>query len=178
MAMDHGSGMKGRTPFDRASLELSALNYAARFATTQRKLRDYLRRKLRERGWAEEGEPPVDALVAHLAELGYVDDRAFARGRTDALYRRGYGERRVDAALRAAGIADEDIEPRESDRAGWEAALRLAERRRIGPFAAYSPDAAGQEKAVAILLRAGHPPARARRIGRSRPGEIPAWDEG
>ena len=177
MAMKHGSKERDRRPYDEAALEQAALNYAARFATTRRKLSDYLRRKLREHGWEGEADPPVERLVERLARLGYVDDRGFARGRAAALLRRGYGERRIDAALRAAGVDEADIEVAEDGQAGWEAALKLAERRRIGPFAADAADRAGRERAMAILIRAGHPPSRARRIAAAPPGVVPAWDE-
>ena len=128
----------GRPPLDEAGLEQAALSYAGRYATSRAKLRAYLARKLRERGWAGAEAPPLDALVERLAGLNYVDDRAFATARGAALARRGYGARRVDAALHAAGIGAEDAaDAREAAADGaWEAALRFAERRGIGPFAA------------------------------------------
>jgi regulatory protein len=154
------------------------LSYAGRYATTRAKLAAYLRRKLRERGWSGPGEPPVQGLVERMAALGYVDDRAFAAARAATLTRRGFGERRVRAALHAAGIQDEDSrEAREEARLGaWQAALRFAERRRIGPFAEIEPDRQGREKALGALLRAGHPPEYARRLAHARPGEIPDAD--
>lgn len=164
--------------YDGKTLEQAALSYAGRYATTRAKLAAYLRRKLRERGWNGPGEPPVEGLVERMAALGYVDDRAFAAARAATLARRGFGERRVRAALRAAGIEDEDSrEAREEARRGaWQAALRFAERRRIGPFAETEPDQAGREKALGALLRAGHPPEHARRLAHARPGEIPDTD--
>jgi regulatory protein len=58
----------------------------------------------------------------------------------------------------------------------WDAALRFAERRRIGPFAAVQADRPAREKALAAMLRAGHPPRLARRIVAARPGEVPQAD--
>jgi regulatory protein len=163
---------------DEKRLEQAALRYAGRYATTRAKLAAYLRRKLRERGWSGSGEPPVDGLVERMAALGYVDDRAFAAARAATLGRRGFGERRVRDALRAAGIDEDDSsEARaEARRGAWQAALRFAERRRIGPFAEGEPDRAGREKALGALLRAGHPPELARRLAHARPGEIPDTD--
>src|SRR5437879_5650505 len=97
-----------RPQLDQEGLERLGLGYAGRYATTRAKLETYLRRKLRERGWAGPGAPPVEQLVARLASLGYVDDRAFAAAKTASLLRRGFGERRVQAALHAAGIGEED----------------------------------------------------------------------
>ena len=113
-----------------------------------------------------------------MAALGYVDDQAFATARGTALGRRGYGVRRIDQALRAAGIAEVDgaAARGEAESRAWEAALRFAERRRIGPFAAAQSDRAGREKAIAAMLRAGHPMGIARRLASARPGEIPEPD--
>jgi len=178
MAVSHSRNRTDRPPYDRAALEQAALSYAGRYATTRAKLRDYLLRKLRERGWAESSAPPVEALAERLAELGYVDDRAFAAARAAALGRRGYGERRIGAALRAAGVEEADaLEAREAAREGaWAAALRFAERRKLGPFAARQADRAAREKALAAMLRAGHPLDLARRLVAARPGEIPEPD--
>ncbi|HEV2865105.1 MAG TPA: RecX family transcriptional regulator, partial [Allosphingosinicella sp.] len=85
---------------------------------------------------------------------------------------------RVRGALRAAGIADTDAdEAREEARKGaWDAALRLAERRRIGPFASAAPSREERERSIAILLRAGHSLEHARRLALAAPGEIPSPD--
>jgi regulatory protein len=169
---------KPRPPLDAEALERLALFYAGRYATTRTRLKNYLGRKLAERGWGGDGPAPVEGLVERLAELGYVDDRAFAASRAAALARRGYGERRVRHALAAAGISEDDGAPaREEARANaWQAALRFAERRRIGPFAAVEIDRPGREKALAAMLRAGHPIAIARRLVGARPGTIPEPD--
>ncbi len=178
MAVKQVRHKKERRPLDGEGLERLALSYAGRYATTRAKLRAYLGRKLKERGWAGEDEPPVEGMVARFAELGYVDDRAFAEARAASLGRRGYGERRVQAALHAAGIEDADAgSAREEARRGaWAAALRFAERRGIGPFAAAEPDRAGREKAFAAMLRAGHPANIVKRLIAARPGEVPDAD--
>jgi regulatory protein len=170
---------QARPPLDAAALERLALFYVGRYAVTQAKLAAYLARKVGERGWSGEEEPPVDRLVARFAELGYVDDRAFADARAEALGRRGYGARRVGQALRAAGI-DEDHGAGALARAeegAWAAALRFAERRRIGPFAAAATDRPAREKALAAMLRAGHPLDIARRVVTAAPGDVPTQED-
>ena len=169
---------KAKPPLDEAGLEQAALFYAGRYATSRARLRAYLARKLRERGWNGAGEPPVARLVERMAALGYVDDRAFASARATALSRRGYGARRIDVALRGAGIGDEDAaDAREiAAAAAWDSALRFAQRRRIGPFAESETDRPGREKALAAMLRAGHSVQIARRFAVARPGEIPEAD--
>lgn len=176
--MAHEPKRKPRLPLDGEALERLALSYAGRYATTRAKLRAYLARKLAERGWAGDGTAPVERLVERLAELGYVDDKAFAAGRAQSLGRRGFGERRVRAALAAAGIDEEDAaEAREQARDGaWAAALEFARRRRFGPFAARTAERSDREKAIAAMLRAGHPLEIARRLATAAPGTIPEPD--
>ena len=152
-------------PLDSTRLEALSLAYVARFSTTAARLERYLRRKLRERGWDGAGEPPVSVLVERYVELGYIDDEAFARARSDGLLRRGYGGRRVRQALGEAGIAEdlrERMRPGEGE--ARRAVLALARRRRFGPFGAEPLDKPLREKQIAAMLRAGHPLDNARRI--------------
>ena len=164
-------------PLDAAALDQLALRYVERFATTRGKLADYLRRKVRERGW--QGAPVDPASVAErMAALGYVDDRAFATMRAAALARRGFGARRVTQALHAARIDVEDaaaVLAELQDEPGAEAqplraALAVATRRRFGPGAREAPEARALERQVAAMIRAGHGHALARRIVSSPPG--------
>src|SRR5687767_12334015 len=108
--MSRRGARRPRPPLDADKLNELALAYVARFATSRARLAAYLARKLRERGWAGTGEPPVEALVAKAAAAGFVDDAAFALSRARSLTGRGYGERRVGQALHAAGIAEADGE--------------------------------------------------------------------
>lgn len=178
--MARPSSYRNHQPLDRAALERFALAYVGRFATTRAKLAAYLRRKLAERGWEGESEPPVDAIVARCAEAGYVDDRGFAASRAAAYARRGYGERRLAERLRADGIAPADAEParRAAADQAWAAALAFARRRRIGPFAKSEPDQDDRRKALAAMLRAGHAMDVARRIVRAPPGSVPDEADG
>ncbi|WP_129790541.1 regulatory protein RecX [Sphingosinicella sp. CPCC 101087] len=180
MAVNQPQRRKDRPPLDQAGLEQAALGYVGRYATSRARLTAYLERKLRDRGWAGEAAPPLEELVERMAALGYVDDRAFAAARAASLARRGYGVRRVADALRAAGIDEEDgAEAREAARRGaWAAALRFAERRRIGPFARAEPSREEREKAFGALLRAGHSPDVARRLAQASPGAVPEADDG
>ena len=155
-----------RPPLDEAALKQLGLAYVARFATSRGKLADYLRRKLRERGWGDDGEPPIAAIVDWAAEAGFIDDQAYALSKARSLGDRGFGERRVVMALRAAGIEEDDGQAardlaRES---GDEAALRYARRKRIGPFASGPADRRESDKALSAMIRAGHPFELAKRI--------------
>lgn len=167
---------KPRPPLQPASLEQLALFYVGRYATTRARLRRYLARKIGERGWAGDTEPALDALVARLVELGYVDDRAFAAARAAALRRRGFGDRRVDQALVAAGVAGADREAEAGGEAAWTTALRFAARKRLGPYAAAPADAVARRRGLAAMLRAGHSFDIARRLLDAAPGDIPHLD--
>ncbi len=163
-----------RPPLTRATLERLALHYVERYATTRAKLATYLQRKIRERGW-DGDRPDIDALVERMAERRYIDDRAFAIARAQSLTRRGYGRGRVALALRAAGVDDADTAAAraETDPQALDAALRFAERRRLGPFARAPADRPARDKALAAMLRAGHPLELARLLLRCAPGELP-----
>jgi regulatory protein len=163
---------KPRPPLDEAKLNELMLAYVARFATSRAKLAAYLSRKLRERGWAGSGGPPIEAMVAKAAVLGFVDDAAFALSKARSLTARGYGERRVGQALHAAGIGETDAEAaRDHARDdAVEAALHFARRRRFGPFAAQAPAPESREKALAAMVRAGHGFRLAKAIIDLRPG--------
>lgn len=169
---------KPRPALDQDALERLGLFYAGRYGTTRAKLRSYLVRKVRERGWAGADSPAIEQLAERFAALGYVDDAAFATARTASLLRRGYGGRRIDQALHAAGIEAKDAEPaREQARAGaWASALRFVERKRIGPFAGAPPDRDERQKAAAAMIRAGHSYDMVRRLLAASPGEIPELD--
>jgi len=178
MAMVARNPRKPRPPLDAARLEEMALGYVGRFATSRAKLISYLKRKLRERGWSGDREPPLEELADRLVRLGYVDDRAFALSKARSLGGRGYGVRRVHQALNLAGIGEEDASPaRElAEAEAVESALRFARRRSLGPFASQAPDPRHRERALAAMIRAGHGFGLARAIIDLNPGDIPDFD--
>ena len=153
-----------RPPLDATALRDLALRYVGRYATSEAKLRRYLGRKLFERGWADDGAAPIDAIVARLAELGYVDDRVFAEARGRGLTSRGFGARRVSADLGAAGI-DRDLAAQVATTADPLAtALAFARRRRFGPFDPAGPDPDRRRRQFAAMMRAGHGVAATRQV--------------
>ena len=172
--MARSTARRARPPLDSAKLDELALGYVSRFATTRAKLRAYLARKLRERGWNGEHEPDLEAIAERLAGHGYIDDAGFALAKSRALSGRGYGKRRLLTALRAAGVGDEDgAGARDhADAEAIAAALRFAERRRLGPFALkQADDPRDREKALSAMVRAGHSFALAKAIVELAPGD-------
>lgn len=161
-------------PLNPQKLSELAIFYVGRFATSRGNLTRYLNRKIGERGWEGDEPPDVPALIEKMVGYGYVDDAAFAEAKAQSLTRRGYGGRRVDAAVRAAGIGDADRERADDvvENTRISAALKLAQRRRWGPFAeAQEDDPAKREKQFSAFIRAGHDMALARRILRMAPGD-------
>jgi regulatory protein len=171
---------QGRTrPLDQAALQELAFSYVARFATSRAKLSCYLVRKLRERGWSGVGEPDTAAVVQKVVDLGFVDDVAFAGMKAASLTRRGYGKARVKSVLAASGIVGEDGSEAlaHADEQRLAAALRFAQRRRIGPYAEAQADLPARQRALAAMLRAGHPLDLARRIIAAPPGGHDEFDD-
>ena len=169
---------KPRPPLDKDRLNELALFYVGRYATTRAKLKSYLARKVRERGFEGPG-PEIERLVQRFAETGLVDDASFALSKARSLSERGYGRRRVQAALHAAGIEEEDAGPaRElTEEQAVDAAVKFARRKRIGPFASEPPDPKARERALGAMVRAGHSFDLARALVNSSPGSKVDLDE-
>ena len=167
------AGKRPPPPLDEAALRDLALRHVARFATSRGKLIAYLNRKLRERGWG--GEEPADpeALADRFVDLRYIDDAGYAVMKSASLARRGYGARRIEEDLRAAGISESDREQADAQIASesWMAADRFARRKRVGPYATAPIDPKQREKAIAAFLRAGHDYTIARKWVDAAPGE-------
>lgn len=171
--MRNNGQRRERPPLDLAALERLGLRYVERFATTRGKLTDYFRRKLRERGAVEGFDTAgIDVLVEKFARLGYVDDASWAGSKASSLTRRGYGPRRVGAALKAAGIDPdlaEAVAPDEDE--ALAAAETYARKRKFGAFADREADRETRQKQLAAMLRAGHGYDLARRIVTARPDD-------
>lgn len=152
-------------PFDRESLDRLALRYVEKYQTTRAKLEAYLTRKIRERGCEGTDVDPA-AAASRMADLGYVNDRAFAEAKARSMARRGLGARRIAQALYEAGIDTDDaaaLQP-EIEAKAIDAALAFARRKRIGPFAPMCPDRIQGDRQIAQMVRAGHEFGLAQRV--------------
>ncbi len=144
-------------PLDPTTLQALAIAYVGRYSTTQAKLTAYLARKIGERGWQDETRPPVEAIVARCATAGYVDDVQFAESKSRSLARRGYGFRRVEAALHQSGVAREvSATLRPDAESAFESAEIYARKRRIGVFGTVAADRDKASRQFAAMIRAGH----------------------
>lgn len=165
---------KVRKPLNPPKLRDLALHYVGRYATSRKKLSDYLGRKLRERGWDSEQAANIDALIEDFVRLGYIDDAAFAAARARTMATRGLGARRVNEDLRARGISETDTEDARHETAAqkWQSADRFAQRKRIGPYATEPASDELKRKQFAAFLRAGHDFEIARKYVAALPGAI------
>ena len=138
-----------------------ALAYLDRYDTAQAGFRTMLQRRVWKAAQAH-GEDPasfeamIDAEVARMVEAGFLDDRRFAEGQVTAQRARGASSRGIAARLKAKGLEAALVETalaadESDDRA---AALRLARRRRLGPFR-LRERAERRERDIAALCRAG-----------------------
>lgn len=178
--MWHKNGVSSRrhsrrsppAPLDSKQLQELALRYVGKYATSRAKLCAYLARKVRERGWNGDQPPDVAEIANRFADQGYVDDAAFALSQSRSLSARGYGKKRLSDKLRLAGIeeADQSAAIQHADGAAVEAALRFAEKRRIGPFALAAADMRQREKWIGAMIRGGHGFGLARALCSMQPG--------
>lgn len=152
---------------DEASLREAALNYLARYATTEAGLRLVLHRRIDR--WAREAvdrdtvreqaaaaKASVAGVVARMVELGLLNDAAFAESRARGLALNGRSRRAIAARLMAKGITPDAarVVLPDGEKTELAAALILARKRRIGPFRKGEPD---QNKELGVLARAGFP---------------------
>lgn len=146
-------------------LENAALHYLERFASSSANLRRVLMRKVARSvahwgGDAADHAAQVDAVIAKLSRLGYLNDAAYAEAKVRALHRAGKGSRTIRATLAAKGVGAEqtasalDALAEDVPEPDLAAAIRLAKKRRLGPFRAQGREDMRQ-KDLAALARAG-----------------------
>jgi regulatory protein len=144
-------------------LENAALHYLERYSSSRANLRRVLMRKVDRSlahwgGEKDEAAPLVEAVIAKLAGLGYLDDCAYAEIKARGLRRKGASARLIAATLAAKGV---EAETTIAALAGQDpdseltAAFTLARRRRIGPFRPADKRAEFRAKDLSTLGRAG-----------------------
>lgn len=152
-----------------------AYRYVARFSCTTDKVRRYLLKKMQEAIAAEEARPVdvkpwIDNVLASLTRVGALNDNRYAENRALTLHRRGRAGRVIKMDLNRQGAPPEAIDHAldtlEADvpDADLVAAVRLARKRRLGPFADPATRREKREKHLATLARSGFRFDLARRI--------------
>jgi regulatory protein len=140
---------------------------AAAFLTVRPRSIEETRRRLRHLGYPH---ALVDKVVDQLVEMGYLDDRAFARAWIESRDRvRPRGENALRRELALKGVSREVVDEVLADRDGLSpetaadlrAALHLLERRRSALEREPDPNRRRQ-KAYALLARNGFDPETCR----------------
>ena len=159
-------------------LENAALYYLSRYATSAENLRRVMMLKVMRSAQhhgtdPEDGAALIEAMIGRFLGSGLLDDWAYARTRADSLHRRGNSARVIRGKLKQKGVGDDVItaalDARGEDTDDGEdpeltAAVTLAKRRRLGPFANKPPNDEQREKHLAALARAGFSYDVARRV--------------
>lgn len=156
-------------------MEKAAFDYLGRYMATSQMLRQVLERRVRRAamsGPVDEvlAETTISELVAKCAEMGLVDDRKFAEAKAASLARRGDGSRSIMAKLIQKGV-DRDtaraalirIADETSGNLELASAVRLAERRRLGPYR-HRDRGPTRDRDLAAMARAGHSLTTARMV--------------
>jgi len=147
---------KPAPPLDSAMLNAIALRYVERFQTTRARLVRLLNQKLRQRGWDGDTAPDPQAIAERMAELGYINDAAFAEARTRGLSRKGLGGGRIRQSLAAYGVEADDSAPALATLDPVAAALEFARRKRLGPWGPPADDPKIRQRQLAAMARGGH----------------------
>ena len=158
------------------ALKNLALRQAARFPGSVQRMRQYLVTKMREAITAGEAQSSdagtwIEGVVATLLRVRLLDDDAFAAARASTLQRRGRATSFITRDLARQGLARTAIEsavaslevtPGESP--DLQAAVRLAKKKKLGPFASLPLTPRDRQRHLATLARAGFSFDLARRV--------------
>jgi len=159
-----------------ARLANIALHHLDRYASSAENLRRVLERRIfkaarhfddfdltEAKGW-------IDAIIARYIDSGLLDDRAYAETRARSLLARGGSTHKIRMKLLEKGLEtdaiDQALDSLTSEHADPElaAAITLARRRRLGPYADPDKRAEAHDKHLATLARAGFSYDLARRV--------------
>jgi len=163
-------------PITVKRLENIAAAYIDRYASSSGRLRDVLLRRVRKARHAEapvvdDVEAVIDGIVAKYVKADVLNDRRFAERKADSLSRRGTSQRRIREKLAMARVGRDDVDHaltvlRDGNDGDGEfaAAVALARRRRLGPFADPSIRRERRDKHLAAMGRAGFAFGLARRV--------------
>ncbi len=175
------------------SIENAALHYLGRYAASKAHLRRVLMARVQRSAYhhgTDEGEGAkfVDAVIEKFERLGYLDDKAFAAMRARSLYTRGTPLRGIRFKLAQQGVEEADVESAlavlveeegvaEPDLA---AAVKLAERRRLGPFGDQDPETldARRNRDLGRLARAGFSYDIAKRVIEAEDTDLLKYEAG
>ncbi len=177
--MHYNSNKKTASPLNSAKLRTLALHYVRKYATSKKKLHQYLDRKIKERGWDDKNQPDIDNLVEEFESRSYVDDAIFAASKARSLLNRGYGLKKLKQDIYANAIEAENQSEalailRDNQ---WQAADNFARKKHIGPYAKKTMSHEQKRKQLGAFLRAGHDIKIAQKFIQADIEDIIDWDD-
>lgn len=153
-----------------------ALHYLERYASSSENLKRVLERRV-YKSVRHHGEPDAETaadwiadLIKRYQEVGLLNDLAFAEARARSLMERGTASRAIRMKLLEKGVDADTIDQalaalsEDAPDPELHAAIKLARRRRLGPYADPDKRAETKDKHLAAMARAGFGYDMARRV--------------
>ena len=139
------------------------LYYLKRFESSVENLRQVLQRRVnsykRENPDFDEHQAYewIEQILSDFARLNYLDDRRFAEIKIRAYLNAGKPERYIKPKLRQKGISEQLIDEilSEQDFDAFQMALKLAKKKKIGPYRDGNLRREYYQKDMGTLVRAG-----------------------
>jgi regulatory protein len=160
---EHKGG--GRNGDDNASdPEARARQVCLRLLTLAPRTRAQLAEALRKRGIPDE---VADEVLSRFADVGLIDDAAFARAWVESRhYSRGLAGRALSAELKQRGVAADEIRAAIDEQLGPDAEVSAARRLVAGRLAATRglPPEQRTRRLAGLLARKGYPAGLAFRV--------------
>lgn len=144
-------------------LQNIALYYLQRFETSVENLRTVLWRRVKDYAFyvpefnVAEAEMWIEEILADFQKRHYVDDKRFAELKIRDYLALGKSENYIRLKMAQKGVSDELVNQilSEQEFDPFQNALKLAKKKRIGPFRSAEERADFWQKDVAVLARAG-----------------------
>lgn len=170
------------------SLSQAALRYLGRYAASEKSLRRVLDNQVRRsvaRGakltddQKHELQQAIEKIIIHHRKTGALNDKAYAETKIHSWRRAGRSRRAIQQHLNHKGVHRDIISTtlEESDDGSTtvelEAAVRCAQRRKLGQFRKGAVDPLRFQKDLVIMARAGF----AMNVARQALGSPPASEE-
>lgn len=132
-------------------LENAGVYYLGRFSASTERFRDVMMRKIKLSCNEHEDQDfksclsILDEVIEKFTKLGYLNDENYTKALYQSLLNRGVSLQKIRVQLVAKGCPKDDIEKALSEYAPPEdheilAALRLAKRKKLGPYGTWPED--------------------------------------
>lgn len=149
-------------------LHNAGLYYLQRYAASTAQFRNVMQRKI-DTSCRHHADQDKDAcrrmledMIVRFSGNGLLNDAVYLRGMVHSLRRRGLSQRMIVTKLQSKGLGEAEIEDALAsfneenqatpDSVEWAAAVKLARKKKLGPYATGPVDA---KKAMAAMARAG-----------------------